>query len=179
MQHNTHHAGFTLIEALVAIAIAAIILGIAVPNFQDFMRNTRVTSQTNDFVLALALAKSEAVKRNRPVIVCSSSNSTSCASSVNWHSGWIVYEDSDGDGTVDANEILQVRGTLEGGSTFTTPTVQSLTFLNTGYVRDSAAAFNSAFAPAFTSCTSGTTTGRRVTLSALGYAQNLRIETCP
>jgi type IV fimbrial biogenesis protein FimT len=170
MQLNTHQTGFTLIEALVAIAIAAIILGIAVPNFQDFMRNTRLTTQANDFVLALAFAKSEAVKRNRDVVVCSSSNATSCANSTNWHIGWIVHSDTDDDGTVDTDEILQVRGALEGNNTLTTGTLTAATFANTGFSIGSSATF--------TLCTTGITTGRQISLSQQGRASVTSIS-CP
>lgn len=61
--------GFTLIELMVVIAIIAIIAGIAVPNYQSSMQNTRETSARNSLVGALQLARSEAVTRGLTVTV--------------------------------------------------------------------------------------------------------------
>lgn len=128
----TRHGGFTLIELLVAISIATILLAIAVPNFTDFIRNSRLSSQANDLILTLMYAKSEAVKRGQSAVVCSSSNGTSCAGTTNWEQGWIAYQDADGDGVVDPDEILQVRRGLDGGNTLR-PARPSITFQNTGF----------------------------------------------
>jgi type IV fimbrial biogenesis protein FimT len=80
--------GFTMIELLVTISIAAIMLTIAIPSFQNFLLNSRLTSHTNDLVLGMAYAKSEAVKRGINVSVCASSNSSTCTGT--WQNGWIV-----------------------------------------------------------------------------------------
>jgi len=61
--------GFTLIELMIVIALIAIIAGIAVPNYQSSMQNTRETSARNSLVGALQLARSEAITRNITVTV--------------------------------------------------------------------------------------------------------------
>jgi len=126
--------GFTLIELLVAISIAAIMMTIAIPSFRDFLLNSRMTSQTNDFVLALASARSEAVKRGVRVSVCSRATNATCAVSTTWDNGWLVFVDNDGGGTVNgADAILQVREPLEGGNTFRAVALNNVTFRSTGY----------------------------------------------
>ena len=40
--------GFTLIELMITLAIAAIVLAIGVPSFQGMMRNNRTAAQTTD-----------------------------------------------------------------------------------------------------------------------------------
>ena len=59
--------GFTLIELMITLVVAAIILSVAAPSFVRVIDNNRITTATNDFSASLALAKTEAVKRNRNV----------------------------------------------------------------------------------------------------------------
>ena len=165
---NPIHAerGFTMIELLITLSIAAIMLTVAIPNFQSFLLNSRLSSQTNEFVLALASAKSEAVKRGTSVTVCSRATDTSCAGSTTWDNGWLVFVDNDGGGTVNgADVVLQVRSRLEieGSNTLRT-TLQRVTFQNTG--------FSSGFFGTFRFCDSrGATEARGIVLSAQGRAR--------
>jgi type IV fimbrial biogenesis protein FimT len=62
--------GFTLVELMVAVAIAAILLTLAVPSFTRLTASNALTTASNDIVLALSLAKMEAVKRNAPTQFC-------------------------------------------------------------------------------------------------------------
>lgn len=127
-------SGFSLIELLVTIALIGVVLTVAAPNFRDFLLNTRLTSQTNEFVLALAYAKSEAVKRNRTVTVCSRASNTACAASTTWDTGWLVFVDTNSNGARDAGEdILQVRDALEGNNSLRAGARQRVTFNNSGY----------------------------------------------
>lgn len=59
--------GFTLIELMMVVMLAAIMVGIAVPSFREFMAAQRVKNTAFDFAAAMLLARSEAVKRNTPV----------------------------------------------------------------------------------------------------------------
>ncbi|HYQ91031.1 MAG TPA: prepilin-type N-terminal cleavage/methylation domain-containing protein, partial [Candidatus Competibacteraceae bacterium] len=52
------NVGFTLIELMAIITIAAILLVIGVPSFQETMRNNRVATQANQLISALTLARS-------------------------------------------------------------------------------------------------------------------------
>lgn len=113
--------GFTLIELLVVITIGAILLTIAVPSFREILINNRLRTQINDFVSALNLTRSEAVKRGVTVSVCKSSDNANCGGAgVNWDTGWIVFVNSDNDSpaAVDAGEtILHAAPALISGYT--------------------------------------------------------------
>jgi len=107
--------GFTLVELMVTIAIAAILLMVAVPSFDDALLNGKLTSQSNAVLSTLQLARSEAIKRNARVTVCKSAQSTTppsgtCTSSGGWNQGWIIFHDADGDGVLDAGETIVQRG---------------------------------------------------------------------
>lgn len=116
---NRHtQKGFTLIEFFIALGVAAILLTLAIPSFSTLTMNKRITTQTNDFIASLALARAEALKRVQRVTVCPSTTGTSCATSADWEQGWIVFVNLDDDATVDDGEtVLQVNGALEGGNT--------------------------------------------------------------
>lgn len=71
--------GFTLVELMIAVAVAAVLLVIAVPNFRNTILSNKLTSTANDIVTALNVARMEAVKRNTYTAFCSdsASNNTS------------------------------------------------------------------------------------------------------
>lgn len=112
-------AGFTVIELLIAVTLLAILLGIAAPSVRDLILNSRITSQANDLMTDLAIARSEAVKRGVRAAVCASSSGAACTATP-WSQGWIVFLDPDGNGAVDAaTDIVKVTPALDGNNTLT------------------------------------------------------------
>lgn len=83
MDNPTAARGFTLIELAVVLAVLAIVMRIAVPAMQGMMNSSQITTTTNNLVSALALARSEAVKRATRVTVASA----------DWTTGWQVFVD--------------------------------------------------------------------------------------
>ena len=71
-----------------------ILLAIAVPSFQEVTLNSKLDSVSSRFVASANLARSEAIKRNAQVTLCTPSSATgsSCAgtSSGGWGTGWII-----------------------------------------------------------------------------------------
>ncbi len=100
--------GFTLLELMFGLAVAAIIVTVGVPSFSSFMQNTRATTYTNDLVLALNLARGEATRRGAQVTVCSSTNATTCNGTADWSTGWIVR--------TAAGEVLRSWNARAGGA---------------------------------------------------------------
>ena len=79
--------GITLIELMIVISISAILVVLAVPNFSSTVRNIRLTTAANDLLASLNLARSEAVKRGRDVVVKKAGG--------NWEDGWEIFIDVD------------------------------------------------------------------------------------
>jgi len=65
--HRRMQQGFTLIELMITLIIAAILLSVAAPAYQSFIGSTALTTATNDLVAALNMARSEALKRDGAV----------------------------------------------------------------------------------------------------------------
>ena len=119
--------GFTIVELMTVILITATLLVLAVPSFQQSMRNNRLTTQANELFTALSLARMSAIERGVSVTVCASADQTSCSGSTNWQTGWIVFTDINADHTRDGTDcatesddcVLRVWGALNGSSVLT------------------------------------------------------------
>lgn len=98
--------GFTLVEMMVVVAIAAILAGIAVPSMKRLVKSVQLTSATNELFSSFLLARSEAAKRHSRVALCKSADGTSCARTGGWEQGWIIFHDNNNTGTREASEEL-------------------------------------------------------------------------
>lgn len=118
MKYRSGQEGVTMLEMLVVIAIAAIFATISVPSMADYVRNTRLSSARMQLINDLNLARSEAIKRNARVLVCSGT-AAGCAGSADWaKTGWAVCYDADRNAVCDVDTTgtnpnpFLVRGVL-------------------------------------------------------------------
>jgi len=101
---NKTSYGFTLVEVLVVLSITAIIVGAATPSFMNIVANNRVASASSELVIALNLAKSEAVRSGMTTVLCTSQTANQCNDAANWSDGLILFQDNDNNGSVSNNE---------------------------------------------------------------------------
>ena len=132
-------AGFTLLELMVTLAIAAILLTIALPSFQESLRSNRVATTANEALASLALARSEAIRNTRGAGVCASADGSNCGA--DWNSGWLVWSDANSNSAVDAGEAI-VRYSQGKASVTVTGTTSALAFDSRGRSRTGAQAIN-------------------------------------
>lgn len=96
--------GMTLIELLITIAVIAVSLALGLPAMSEFIKNNRLTGQTNSLVTAIQVARNEAVKRNTGTTICARNPGTgTCSGGNDWTNGWLVFSDLDQDGDLDGN----------------------------------------------------------------------------
>jgi type IV fimbrial biogenesis protein FimT len=103
------HRGHTLPELVFTAAIAIGLLGWGVPALRDAKLNASRTREVNQFIQAVYLARSEAIKRNGVVSLCPSLDGDQCADAgTAWSRGWIVFVNLDRDSPAvrDAGEEL-------------------------------------------------------------------------
>src|SRR5690606_25670853 len=92
--------GFSLLELMVALTVLGILLGVGVPSFATLTQNNRVTTQTNELVSALNLARSEAIRRGAPTTV------EAVLPASGFAAGWCIYVGTGGCG--DPSGVLRV-----------------------------------------------------------------------
>ena len=88
--------GITLWELLLFLAVTAVLTAAGVPGFGAFVLNARRTADINGFVAAVQLARSEAFKRGRPVVLCKSADGVRCGGAeIEFGQGWLVFVNED------------------------------------------------------------------------------------
>jgi type IV fimbrial biogenesis protein FimT len=109
--------GFTLIELLVTLSVLAILLVAGVPGFQAVVNGNRLSAAANETIAALQTARIEAIRRNRRVEVCASADAnagTAATCTAGASDGWLVFVDSDRDGSFGPGDLLLRSSTLDG-----------------------------------------------------------------
>ena len=175
----------TLVELLIAIVVVSILLALGVPGLQDFVKNNRLTGQANDLVVAIQMARSEAVKRGTGGIICASDDEVTCktgADKDDWSTGWIVFSDYDQDGSltwdaavndcVNDDCIIRTRGPLNK-TTLDGAGKSSIGFLPNGLVYSVAP-----YTLTLTADNCEETQSRTITVTRRGHT-NVRKQGCP
>ena len=127
-------AGFSTVELMVALAIAAILLTVAVPSFRSLIQKQRMTTTVNEFFAAVNLTRSEAIQRGTRVDLVPAGDGT------DWAKGWVVFIDKNNDQKPQAGEqIIFSHSPAPDGMiiqfVFTDLSGQYLAYNGTGHTR--------------------------------------------
>lgn len=172
---NPRLKGFTVIELMVVLVILVVLIALAAPSMRTFIVSNRLTSQANDLIASLSLARSEAAARGINVSVCAAAGAATCASSgvSDWNVGYIVWVDTNNNSSIDSGEtILKYTPALEGSSTLAASfSTSKLAYRAWGGIVGNAAL-------TFTLCSPGMTNGRQISVPITGRAMVTKITTC-
>lgn len=182
--------GFTLIELITTVIIAGILLTIAVPSYQEFIRKNQTVTQTNNLVSALNLARSEAIKRGIQVTIHRKGSTSQV-----WDSGWDIFTDINGDGTLDDDAdanlcetgedcLLRTYDSLPNGYTLRTGANYDdwIAYLPSGLSRSSSGTANDTFRVCanYTNNTEAMAKGRALSVSVSGRPRtSIGTASCP
>ena len=106
--HPCKQNGLTLPELIISISVISILSTSGISGMQSFIQENRMVTEINQFVTILHLARSEAVKHGRRVLLCPSSDGYNCGNSKEWINGWLLFASDDREH--DGDELLLQTG---------------------------------------------------------------------
>lgn len=173
MLKGIHSRGYTLVELLMGIGIGTGILAIAFPAANDLMNSVRIQSGAQALSSSLALARSEAVKRNGRVVMCKSAQGSRCERTGGWEQGWIVFQDTNNNAHLDEGEDIlhrEARVATALSMYGNTPVSHYVSYTPYGRTRQVSGAFQ---AGTFTVCggPGGGAKARQVVINSVGRAR--------
>ena len=108
--------GFTLVELMVTVAIMAVLLTVGLPAFADALERQRLATSLHLLMADMAMARSSAIMRREPVVVCPGRADAGCADDSDWSHGWLVFRDPDGNRQPDApGDLFRATDAPAGG----------------------------------------------------------------
>lgn len=109
-----HGSGFTVLECLIVISILSILLVQGVPALRDYGLRQRMSAAMHALHSHLAMARNDAVRFSVDTVICPGQKVSGCRGDSNWDSGWMVFQDLNGDHDWQAGErLLAVEPGLE------------------------------------------------------------------
>ncbi len=109
--------GFSLVEAMITVAILAIIGALAMPAFQSTLANFRMRTGAEGLLNGLQLARTEAIRRNATIAFCIEPAAST---------GWSIRT------TSCAGTVIQQRPRAEAPNLVVAANINNLTFNSLG-----------------------------------------------
>ena len=97
--------GFSIVELMVTVAIAAILLGLGAPSMVNAIRSAQINAIRDELVGAVQFARVEALRRASPIVLLrKSSCDVALSGTADWSCGFTVFADTDGNGAQGTTE---------------------------------------------------------------------------
>lgn len=167
-------AGFTALEILITLTVLAILGTVAIPSLTQTLNSNRLATQASDLNTDILYARSEAAIRGQQVVLCISSDGSSCNTSTsNWATGRVIFVDSNKNGNFDSGETkLRYVSILSGNTTILEAgSIKTLAFTPYGMLSNSSS-------KTFTFCPASGTQGRQLVLPYTGRPLPVTKTTC-
>lgn len=173
-------SGFTLLEALVVLAVLSTLLGLAVPGLIGLRERQQLQAQAEDFWSSLMLARAQALLHQQRVTVCAASKGV-CEPSAGWHSGWLVFVDANRNGQREADERLVQERELAPAAMRITGNTTVARLIGYGAEGRSETLSGAFQAGTVSVCATGQSQGWRVVINAAGRPRLEKADTptCP
>ncbi|WP_062268557.1 GspH/FimT family pseudopilin [Endozoicomonas arenosclerae] len=173
----TNVKGFSLIELMITLLIAAIIIAMGLPQLRDMSNTIRFANIQQNLISNLLYARSEAVKNGSNTLVCGSSDGVTCSAiPSNWSQGWIIFTDENNNGLYDGDTVDTPRRiqTIDSIASITWSNVTPVVFEGDGTV-------NNTSSGTFLICDGQATSSisRGVTINLSGRVRSTDAVTCP
>lgn len=110
--------GFTLVEAMITLAVVAVVLGIAVPSWQGARASVHASKARTEMLETIMAAVRHSALAGTEVVLCrpASEMVEECSDTTNWSGGWALFADLNGNRLRDANEpVIHRQSALAGG----------------------------------------------------------------
>lgn len=104
---NGSDTGFTLIEAIITLAIVSIMMGYAIPSASHIMKRAQATTAINWLVVSVNFTRHAAVTYRTTVTLCPSTTGRACGGP--WHDGIIAFTDHNQDRQVNGRDTILRR----------------------------------------------------------------------
>jgi type IV fimbrial biogenesis protein FimT len=91
MTRSAAHPGFTLLELVTALAIAAVVAALGLPGYRAYIADLELRDRVEALVEALSFARAEAIKRGIRVDLCPTSDGELCADHFGCESCWVIF----------------------------------------------------------------------------------------
>lgn len=109
-------AGMTLIELMITVAIVALLVGISLPSFAHLGSSQKMSTTTHTVMASFNQARMRAISMGRQVVLCPSSDGSTCRGDSSWEGGWIIYDDLNRNRKLDPSETVSASiGALPAG----------------------------------------------------------------
>lgn len=111
-------SGFTLIEAVISMAVVALVAAIAIPSLQSARAAAQAAKARTEMLQTIMAAVRHSSLAGTEVVLCHplDDSASTCTKTTNWSGGWALFADLNGNRVREANEpVIHRQPALSGG----------------------------------------------------------------